>query len=192
MSNTIKTMRDAISAANAAMLDVKKAIDRNNERYSRFIADQENKRLYDRAVTITADAKRAIETTYTTALDGLKSWDRLDGAAIDDSDLRLLKSGLKLARDDVQRLAIKHQNNPTMTALLKNYADENCTGVFFPDAQETANYLDQLRASAIGKINRIGREFGIDSFYCEQWAADLTSDADRALNGLTPENTAIE
>ena len=189
MVNTIQSMKDALQRYNAEANDIKKLIAANNERYAPAVAEAENRRLYDRRSELAKAARQAVEAAYTAQAAEIDKWAQYDGAAVTD-DVKLLSGAFDLNMRDIAQLMVKHQDNYTMVSAISKYARDNRIPCFTPSANDKRKALDEYRTSADAYIQRIERECGIDGFLVDQWGAIHSSDADRAINGLSLENAS--
>ena len=191
--NVIETMKDTISTANTAMLELKKEMEANKAKYSPFVAEAENAKLRVRADEITSAARKSIEATYSAAAKDIDKWTQLDGTQVTD-DVRLLSGAFDLNAGDVARLLIKHQGNPTMTNAVLRYANEHKIPHLCPSEETRRACLDELHEAALGRVNRIDTECGVDPFYVDQWPGMGFMDAakDRCFNGLNESNMTID
>ena len=189
----VENLKNTISTTNAAMLEIKKQMDANKARYSEYIAANENAKLRARADEIISTARKSIEEAYSAAVKDLDKWTRLDGAQVTD-DVKLLSGAFDLSAGDVARLLIKHQSSPTMTNAILRYANEHKIPHLAPSMETRHICLDELHEAAIGRVNRIDAECGIDPFYIDQWPGMGFMDAakDRCFNGLSEENMIID
>lgn len=194
MSNTINEIRTACSWANSQVRDLRKHINANNERYSQFIAEQENKKCMLTAAKIVDDARKEIERVYLRDVHAVEDFYKLDGNAIDDVDMKLLNGNFQLNAHDIAELQVKHAGNGTMMRKISEYADANGIPHFEPSKADRLRVLRELKASADAKLDRIYNNVGVDDFTIDNWPAasmgmgGLPVLYDRVLNGLTLAN----
>ena len=87
---------------------------------------EDAKKEYADGLKALQDETEAAVNAIRTALNGhLSDFYRADGKNINDDDLKLLKSGLRLTEGEINSLANKHSGNPAMLRLIGQYCDDN-------------------------------------------------------------------
>lgn len=190
MIKAIDSMKNIIQRYNAEANTIKKHIAANAEKYAPAVAEVENRRLYNKRTELANAARQAIEAAYSAEESEIDKWAQFRGTDVND-DIKLLSGAFDLDKNDIACLLVAHQRNYTMVQAISKYAKEHNIPYIAPSADEKRKCLSEFKTSANGYIQRIENECGIDSFYVDQWGSINSAEADRAINGLTLENTNV-
>lgn len=71
---------------------------------------------------------------------------KISGANINDDDVKLLKSGIKLTYEELMEMVNRYNatNNQTMLRIIKGYAEDNGISIVVNQADDSLNAIDQL------------------------------------------------
>ena len=147
------------------------------------IAAEQVKQLENDTQTRAQLAKDAINEELHEALAEVERWGELDGAKINDNDMKLLK--LDLSPEQFAQIVERNRNNGTMCFILKQYAEKharaekkddeipmwnNLASVEVPTVDEKIKAYNIFAENAIGIIQNItgyGWGRGVDGFGVE-------------------------
>lgn len=171
MNVYLSRMKKALEAAHAAALQGEQKIDELQRTYRADFAAPEVEKVEASLDKAKASAKDEIIRIKDEGVIAAKRWGQLDGKAIDDADVKLLKYDLNA--DQLQQLIDKHRNNGTMCFILGEYVKKkrekdpekdffSAAGlpVSVPSAEEKEKALEWFASAAIGYI---------DSLYGNGW-----------------------
>ena len=121
MNTYVSKMKDVLSGFYPQMKRKREEKAEAKERYSADVAAQEIDRIDREATALRNATMDKLQQLHDEGVAQAQRWGNLDGSKLTD-DIKLLKCGFDLDRQQVENLVERYRDNGTMTAALASYA----------------------------------------------------------------------
>ena len=121
MNTYVSQMKDVLSGFYPQMKQKREEKAEAKERYSADVAAQEIDRIDREATALRNATMDKLQQLHDEGVAQAQRWGNLDGSKLTD-DIKLLKCGFDLDRQQVENLVERYRDNGTMTAALASYA----------------------------------------------------------------------
>lgn len=146
-------MKDTIADFYSRMKAYNDKRQENNRVYLQMIAAEENEKLRKEALNVYENAKAALNASVDAGIASSKAWGELNGAEVDDADMKLLQGGFSLTTDDLDGLIARHIKNGTMVRAVEDYADAHGIPLSWrPEVKSKVEAWEALRGSGLSLL----------------------------------------
>ena len=148
MNTYVSKMKDVLSGFYPQMKRKREEKAAAKERYSANVAAEEIDRIDREATALHNATMEKLQQLYDDGVAQAQRWGNLDGSMITD-DIKLLKGGFDLNRQQVENLVERYRSNGTMMAAIASYAGSHgMIGMNIPTVDEKVKAWGTVLCSA--------------------------------------------
>ena len=152
MNTYVSKMKDVLSGFYPQMKRKREEKAEAKERYSADVAAQEIDRIDREATALRNATMDKLQQLHDEGVAQAQRWGNLDGSMITD-DIKLLKGGFDLNRQQVESLVERYRSNGTMMTAIDSYAGSHgMVGMNIPTVDKKVNFLSPIGLHLVRKF----------------------------------------